>query len=110
MELVFGELERLVIWVVGDDEDVVVIGATPDALDKRPLDGVEDVCFVPLEKQTVKGYTLTGDEVAGIICRLHGVALDLNKEVGAFESRNNVTFTFILHYRRVVSEWPCHRA
>ncbi len=58
------EFERVILGVVGDDEDVVVVLSWFDTLDECALRGVEDVCLVPLEEDVGERYTLTGYDVA----------------------------------------------
>lgn len=37
VELVFRQFKRLVFRIVGHNEDMLLVGATPYALDERPL-------------------------------------------------------------------------
>lgn len=50
VELVFGEFKGFVSGVIGHYKDMVVVRATPDALDERPLERIEDIRFVPLKE------------------------------------------------------------
>lgn len=72
--------------------------------------GVENVCLIPLEEQVIKRYALASHEVAGIVCRLHGVSFDLNEKVGTFERWDDISLTFVLHHGRIVCECSGHRA
>lgn len=110
VELGTRKLERGIGRVVGDDEYVVVVGALAYALDERALSRVEDVGFVPLEENVAEGDALAGHEVARIISRLHGIALDGHKEVSPLESRDDIALTFVLHNLRIPCERPGHRA
>ena len=47
----YGQLEGVVLPVVGDDEDVVAVASGFDALDECPLVGVDDIHLVPLEEE-----------------------------------------------------------
>lgn len=59
-----GELEGLVVFVVGDDEDVRGIVARLDALDERPLLGIEDIGLVPLEEDVFERHLFASHYVA----------------------------------------------
>lgn len=53
MELVFGKFKGFISGIVGHNENMLLIGATPDALDERPLERIEDIRFVPLKEQVI---------------------------------------------------------
>ena len=53
VELVFGKFKGFISGIVGHNKNVVVIRATPDALDERPLERIEDIRFVPLKEQVI---------------------------------------------------------
>lgn len=108
IELALGKLERLVVGVVGNDKDVLIVGTAPDALDERSLLRVEHVGLIPLKEQIIERNTLASHEVPGIVSGLHGIALDLDEEIGTFECRNDITLTFVLHNRRFSGERTRH--
>ena len=53
VELVFGKFKGFISGIVGHNENMLLIGATPDALDERPLERIEDIRFVPLKEQVI---------------------------------------------------------
>lgn len=110
VELVFGKFKGFISGIVGHNENMLLIRATPDALDERPLERIEDIRFVPLKEQVIEWYALASDEVAGIISGLHGVTADLHQEIGTLESRDDIAFAFIFHDRDVIGKSPGHCA
>ena len=108
VELLACELVGFVVGVVGDDEDVVVVGSPLDALDEWSLYGVEDIDFVPLEEEVGQRYALAGDEVSGAVCGEHGVACDADHEVGALECGYDIALAVVFHDGYVACECASH--
>ena len=108
VELLACELVGFVVGVVGDDEDVVVVGSPLDALDEWSLYGVEDIDFVPLEEEIGQRYALAGDEVSGAVCGEHGVACDADHEVGALECGYDIALAVVFHDGYVACECASH--
>lgn len=44
------EFEGVVLWVIGNDEDMLLVRSGLYALDNRTLCRVEDIGFIPLEE------------------------------------------------------------
>lgn len=64
IELILVQLEWWVIRIVGYNQHMVCIGSRHDAFDERPLDGIEDISFVPLEEYVIKWHSLARNKVA----------------------------------------------
>ena len=50
MDLRIRQFKRVILFVVGDDENVLLVGSWFYALDECSLCGVEHIGFVPLEE------------------------------------------------------------
>lgn len=110
VDVFVGKFEGVVVCVVGDDEYVVLVAAGLDALNDCSLRGVEDVGFVPLEKEAGHGDALAGDDVAGDVCWCHGVAFDGHKEVGSAEGGDDVMLAFVFECGLLAFECSGHCA
>ena len=89
---------------------MIIILARQYSLDDGSLIGVEDVGLVPLEEDVVHWYLLASDEVARVVCRLHGVSFYPDKEVGSLKIWDKVVLTFVLHEGDIGSECARHGA
>ena len=90
------EFEWVVLWVVRNDEDVLLVRSRLYALDNGPLLGVEDVWFVPLEEEVAHGYSLACHDVTGEIGWTHAISLYGHEEIRAVECRYHITLALIL--------------
>ncbi len=93
----YGQLEGVVGFVVGHDEYAVGGGTGFDAFDECALIGIDDVDFVPLEKEVGHGYALAGNDVARGVFGIHAGAFDGYEEVGSLEYGDDVAFAFESH-------------
>lgn len=89
---------------------MIIILARQYSLDDGSLIGVEDVGLVPLEEDVVHWYLLASDEVARVVCRLHGVSFYPDKEVGTLEVWYEIVLAFVLHEGDIGSECARHGA
>ena len=89
---------------------MIIILARQYSLDDGSLIGVEDVGLVPLEEDVAHWYLLASDEVARVVCRLHGVSFYPDKEVGTLEVWYEIVLAFVLHEGDIGSECARHGA
>lgn len=89
---------------------MIIILARQYSLDDGSLIGVEDVGLVPLEEDVVHWYLLASDEVARVVCRLHGVSFYPDKEVGSLKIWDEIVLAFVLHEGDIGSECARHGA
>ena len=108
MDVGVGEFEGVVVGIVGYDADMLFVGTGLDALDECALISIDDVDFVPLEKEVDQWNTLAGYNISGNICWLHAVAIYTDKEVCPFERWDHIAFAFILHYRNITDQGTSH--
>ena len=104
------EFKGFVIGVVGNDEDVVLVGSGLDALDERPLVGIEDIDFVPLEEDVFHRNFLASYDVTAIIFRIHAASSNADQELGTLECGDDEAFTFVFEYGLLASECARHGA
>jgi hypothetical protein len=87
-----GNVEGLVIGIVGDAQDMVGTFGTAYAFENYALVGVEHVGFAPLEKRACVVDFSAGDDVAAQIAGEHAIAFDADKESAVAERGNVVPF------------------
>ena len=92
-----GQLEGFVVFVVGDDEDVVSIASFLDALDEGTLVGIEHIYFVPLEEEVCHGYMLAGHYISRVIFGIHAGSFYLYEKFGPLEEWHDITLALVFH-------------
>lgn len=102
------EFEGVIVFVVGNNKDVLRVVSRFDAFNERSLVCVEYVWFVPLEEDVGHRHPLTRHDISGAICRVHGVPFHWHEEVCSFEGRDDISFTFMLEHSLLSCESPSH--
>ena len=87
-----GNVEGLVIGIVGDAQNVVGTFGTAYAFEDYTLVGVEHIGFAPLKERAGVVHLSAGDDVSAQIAWEHAIAFDADKEGAVAEGGNIVPF------------------
>jgi len=103
-----GNVEGLVIGIVGDAQDMVGTFGTAYAFEDYALVGVEHVGFAPLEEGAGVVDFSAGYDVAAQIAGVHAVAFDADKESAVAERGDVVPFYVVAVEVGTAFEEACH--
>lgn len=91
----YWQLKRIIFLIVRNNQHMIFVASRFDAFNERSLICVDDIYFIPLEKQVGHWYSLAGYNISGAVFGVHAGSLYRNEKVCALKHRNDITLTFI---------------